>query len=132
MQIVSPTATMATLTCSLNVTIPSSAIVTWTHNNTYFIPFDQSSTAGSTTTLTIENFQSSDAGVYQCTFNDAVGSGWILRRNIRLLITSKLYMLVYSYMYKLCYGAVYLNVTCHTQHYVLCIILANIATSLHE
>ena len=90
-QIVSPTATMATLTCSLNVTIPSSAIVTWTHNNTCFIPFDQPSTAGSTTTLTIENLLSSDAGVYQCTFNDAVGSGWILRRNIRLLITSKLY-----------------------------------------
>ena len=51
------------------------------------VPDSQSSTAGSTTTLTIENLQSSDAGVYQCVFSDAIGSGWVLRRNIMLLIT---------------------------------------------
>ena len=77
---------MATLTCSLNVTIPSSAIVSWTHNNTNPKAANQSSTADSTTTLTIENLQSSDAGVYQCTFNNTDGSGWVLRRNIMLLI----------------------------------------------
>ena len=86
-QIVSPTATMATLTCSLNVTIPSTASVFWIHNNTITVPDSQTSTAGSTTTLTIENLQSSDAGVYQCQLNDVFGSGWILRRNIMLLIT---------------------------------------------
>ena len=86
-QIVSPTATMATLTCSLNVTIPSDAAVTWRHNNTINIPLSQVSTTGSTTTLTIENPQSSDAGDYECIFNDVIGSGWILRRNIILLIT---------------------------------------------
>ena len=91
-QIVSPTATMATLTCSLNVTIPSSVVITWTHNNT-IIPVNQTSTAGSTTTLTIENPQSSDDGVYQCVFNDVAGSGWVLARNIILLITG---MLVYG------------------------------------
>ena len=93
-QIVSPTTTMATLMCSLNVTIPSSAIVSWTHD-TNPIPNNQSSTAGSTTTLTIESLQSSDAGVYQCMFNDAIGSGWVLRRNIILLITG---MFVAIYM----------------------------------
>ena len=87
-QIVSPTATMATLTCSLNVTIPSSMIVTWTHNSSTSVPGNQTSTAGRTTTLTIEDLQSSDDGVYQCVFNDTDGSGWILRRNIRLFITS--------------------------------------------
>ena len=92
-QIVSPTATMATLTCSLNVTIPSRMIITWTHNNTITIPINQVSTAGSTTTLTIGNPQSSDDGVYQCVFNDAVDSGWVLRRYIILLITGS-----YSYM----------------------------------
>ena len=77
---------MATLTCSLNVTIPSDAVVFWRHNNTNLIPASQVSTTGSTTTITIEDLQSSDAGVYQCTFNDTVGSGWVLRSNIMLLI----------------------------------------------
>ena len=87
-RIVSSTATMATLTCSLNVTIPSGAIILWIHNSSSMsVPNDQVSTAGSTTTLTIENLQSSDAGVYQCVVSDSVGSGWILRRNIILLIT---------------------------------------------
>ena len=93
-QIVSPTATMATLTCSLNVTIPSSAVAFWTHNSTITIPINQTSTTGNTTTLTIQNPQSSDNGVYQCVFNDFAGSGWALRRNIILLITS---MLVCNY-----------------------------------
>ena len=87
--IVSPPATMATLTCSLNVTIPSSAVVFWTHN-TNPIPANQSSTTGSTTILTIEDPQSSDSGVYQCVFNDAIGSGWVLSRNIILLIAGML------------------------------------------
>ena len=90
-QIVSPTATMATLTCSLNVTIPSSVAFLWRHNSSSTaIPNSQVSTAGSTTTLTIENLQSSDAGVYQCVFNDAFGGGWMLRRNIMLLITGNI------------------------------------------
>ena len=85
--IVSPTATMATLRCSLNVTIPFGSVVTWTHNNTITIPINQTSTTGSTTTLTIENPQSSDDGVYQCVINDVDGSRWTVRRNIILLIT---------------------------------------------
>ena len=85
-QIVSSTATMANLTCSLNVTIPSSVVVIWKHNT---IPADEVTQAGNTTTLLIENPQPSDAGVYQCVFNDDTvgGVGWILKRNIRLLIT---------------------------------------------
>ena len=84
-QIVTPTATMATLTCSLNVTIPSSMVVQWIGNNHPLLSGDQT---GNTTTLEIENFQSSDVGVYQCLFSDAFGSGWILTRNIILLIPS--------------------------------------------
>ena len=85
-QIVSPTATMATLTCSLNIAIPSTVIVVRA-NNINFIDFRQITTTGNTTTLLIENLQPSDAGDYQCVFNDAVGSGWTLRRNIRLITT---------------------------------------------
>ena len=86
-QIVSPTATMVTLTCSLNITIPSTVIVIWSHNNTNFIDRSQISQTGNTTTVLIQNPQPSDAGDYQCGFNDALGSGWSLRRNIRLFIT---------------------------------------------
>ena len=86
-QIVSPTATMANLICSLNITIPSSVIVIWMHDSN-IIPLNEATQTGNTTTLLIENLQPSDAGVYQCVFNDDYdGSGWILRRNIRLLIT---------------------------------------------
>ena len=85
-QIVSPTATMATLTCSLNDTIPSSVMITWTHNNT-IIPINQTATTGNTTTLTIENPQSSDAGVYHCVFNDV--AGYTLRRRIIFLTSGK-------------------------------------------
>ena len=85
-QVVPPTATMATLTCSLNVTIPSTALVTWVHNNTITVPDIQVSRASSTITLTIGNLWSSDTGVYQCVFSDVFGSGWTLRRSIMLLI----------------------------------------------
>ena len=90
-QVVSPTEIMATLTCSLNVTIPSSMTLTWLHNGTIIMtPPNEVLTAGNTTTLVIRNLQPSDAGVYQCVFNDSVGSyynsGWVLRRNIVSLI----------------------------------------------
>ena len=77
-QIVSPTATMASVTCSLNITIPFTVTVSLIHNNTISL-----SPNG---TLLIENIQPSDAGVYQCVFNDSIDSGWVLRRNIRLII----------------------------------------------
>ena len=100
-QIVSPTATMTSITCSLNITIPSTVIVTWSHNASLITDLSQITTAGSTTTLRIGNLQSSDAGVYQCVFNDVIGSGWELRRNVRLYITSMnqlcSYMCIYSY-----------------------------------
>ena len=86
-QIVSPTATMTSITCSLNITILSTMIVAWSHNASLITNLSQITTAGSTTTLLIDNLQPSDAGVYQCVFNDVTGSGWALRRNIRLFIT---------------------------------------------
>ena len=87
-QIVSSTATMANLTCSLNVTIPTSVIIIWKHDSN-IIPPNEATQTGNTTSLQIENLQQSDAGIYQCVFNDdfADGSGWTLTRNIILLIT---------------------------------------------
>ena len=96
-QIVSPTATMATLTCSLNITIPSTVIVFWTHNDTLFIDrSSQITTAGNTTTLLIEDLQPSDAGDYECVFNDVIGSGWTLRRNIRLVVAGMLHIIQHA------------------------------------
>ena len=70
------------LMCSLNVTIPVSMTVTWSHyGNDTMTPPNEVSITGNTTTLTIENPQPSDAGVYECVFNDYV-NGWMLRRNI--------------------------------------------------
>ena len=86
-QIVSPTATMATLTCALNVTIPPSMIVQWTRDNQR-LPSEEPIDNATTTSLVIENFQSSDVGVYQCLFSDIFASKWILTRNINLLVPS--------------------------------------------
>ena len=55
--------------CSLNIDIPSSVTVTWTHNSIIVIT-NGVSTTGNTTTLVIGNPQLSDAGVYQCTFKE--------------------------------------------------------------
>ena len=99
-QIISPTATMASVICSLNITIPSTVVVTWLHNGSVVMttPPDEVIAIGSNTTLLIENPQPSDAGVYQCVFNDTVGSGWVLRRNTRLYITG---IYVHGYAYKM-------------------------------
>ena len=62
--------------------------VTWSYNGTDIMtPPNEVSKSGNTTTLVIKNNQSSIAGVYQCVFNDNI-YGWILRRNIKLFITS--------------------------------------------
>ena len=89
-QIVSPTATMATLTCSLNITIPFGMFITWDHNGTISTTASNKNAVQTShsTTLLIENPQSSDAGLYRCTFNNAVNDRWVLRRHIILLITS--------------------------------------------
>ena len=92
-QIVSPTAKMADFTCSLNVTIPSTVTVTWLHNGSVVMtaPSNEVTQTGSTTTLVIRNPQPSDAGVYQCVFNDT--AGYVLRRSTTLLIVGKLLIL---------------------------------------
>ena len=76
------------LMCSLNVTIPSSMTVTWSHNgNDIMGPPNNVSKSDNNLTLLIKNNQSSVAGVYQCVFKDSI-YGWTLRRNITLFITS--------------------------------------------
>ena len=72
---------------SLNVTIPSSVTVSWIHNSTITIPSSEVTQDVNTTTLQIESPQSSDAGVYQCVFNDT--TGYVLRRSTILLILSE-------------------------------------------
>ena len=77
------------LICSLNIDIPFSVMVTWMYNDNLVMttPPNGVITAGNTTTLVIGNPQPSDAGVYQCLFNDTVDQ-WILRRNIILEMQS--------------------------------------------
>ena len=62
-------------------------IVTWSHKANFITDRSQMTTAGSTTTLLIENPQASDADPYQCTFTN-IANRWVLTRNIRLFITS--------------------------------------------
>ena len=73
------------LMCSLNIDIPSSVTVKWLHNDSIVMTTSPNkiTQTGNTTTLTIENPQSSDAGFYQCVFNNTVDQ-WTLRRNITL------------------------------------------------
>ena len=85
---------MAMLTCSLNVTIPSSVTVSWVHNSTITIPSSEVTQDDNTTTLQIESPQSSDAGVYQCVFSDT--AGYVLRRNTILIILSKFLSCLYT------------------------------------
>ena len=89
-QIVSLTATMATLMCSLNITIPTNMFIFWDRNGNLATKASNKNAIETShgTTLLIGNPQSSDAGVYQCVFNNVAGDGWALRRNIRLIITS--------------------------------------------
>ena len=99
-QIVSPTATMTSITCSLNITIPSTVIVIWYHNGSIAtIASNKNAIRTShSTTLLIENPRSSDAGVYQCKFYGITYDGWVLKRNIRLLITGIAIVIYFSVM----------------------------------
>jgi len=56
------------LICSLNVTIPSSVTVIWTHNGNPPPLGSSVAQTGNTATLLMENPQPSDAGQYSCTF----------------------------------------------------------------
>ena len=80
---------MTTLTCSLNVTIPSTVTVIWLHNGSVVMTTPLN--GADSTTLEIGDLQPSDAGVYQCVFNDT--AGYVLRRSIALLIVGKLLIL---------------------------------------
>ena len=108
-QIVSPTATMATLTCSLNITIPFDIFVSWDHNGKLAIAASNKNAiqTSHSSTLQIENPWLSDAGVYQCAFINIDGGGWSLRRNIRLLITSMFLYRKYYICNQLCRKLVY-------------------------
>ena len=86
---VSPDVTQLTLMCSLNITIPSGMTITWLHNDsvvtTTMTQVDQNN---NTVSLIKGRPRPSDAGVYQCVFNDTTGC--ILSASITLLIIGKL------------------------------------------
>ena len=84
--IVYPSTNLVQLMCSLNIDIPLGVEVMWLQNGNTIMTTPNKTENGSTTTLLIEDPQPSDAGVYQCVFNDTENE-WILRRNISLLIT---------------------------------------------
>ena len=71
--------------CSLNISISSNVVVTWMHNESIAMTTHPNEviTNGNTTTLVLRNLQPSDAGDYQCVFNDTV-SGRTLSRNFIL------------------------------------------------
>ena len=81
-QVVPSTATMATLTCSLNITIPATLFIRWSYNNGNLM---EGSTNGNTARLQIQDPR---AGVYQCRFYGIL-DGWIVGRNIRLVIAGR-------------------------------------------
>ena len=87
---------MTSITCSLNITIPSTVIVIWVHNNNIITSGTQS---GDTASLLLGPPQSSDAGVYQCVFNDDFGSGWTIRKNVRLVIAGMLHIIIQQSVY---------------------------------
>ena len=88
-QIVSPDATQLTLMCSLNITIPSGMTITWLHNDSIVTTTMNQVDQNSNTVFLINGkLIPSDAGVYQCVFNDTTGC--ILSANITLLILGKL------------------------------------------
>ena len=76
------------LMCTLNVDIPSSVEVTWLYNGSTIVttPHNKVTQTGNAAILQIGDLQLSDAGVYQCVFNDSINE-WMLRRNISLIIT---------------------------------------------
>jgi len=85
-QIVSLTATMLNLMCSLNISIPLGVVVTWLHNGSVILTktITQDDPASHSAMLLRGKPQPSYAGVYQCVFNDTT-TGYILRRNITVL-----------------------------------------------
>ena len=84
-QIVFPNVTRMNLSCALNVSIPSGMVITWLHNGNVVNQTTKEKQASNSVIL-MTNTQPSDAGVYQCVFNDTV-IGYTPRRNITLLST---------------------------------------------
>lgn len=78
-QIVSPSTTMTTVMCSINVTITND-IIPYISNNEGFLVHNRS---GNTISATIRDLQPSDLGPYKCGFIDAI-NGWTVTRTILL------------------------------------------------
>ena len=72
------------LSCVLNANIPSNMIITWLHNGEVVNQITTKEEQASNSVTLRTNTQPSDAGVYQCVFNDTA-IGYTLRRNIALL-----------------------------------------------
>lgn len=88
-QIISPNATTANLTCALNITIPRNFIVYWIRGDG--VTPIRSPKIGKATTLLLRDLQPSDFGTYHCEFVET-SQGWKLRRTIILGQYVKCYM----------------------------------------
>ena len=82
-QLVSPTATMLDLRCSLNVTIPAGIMVTWLRSGNVLQTRNTTDTDTVTNTVRLLLGGRPQPGVYQCVFNDP--AWYILGRNIIVL-----------------------------------------------
>jgi len=74
------------LECRLSEKFTSSVIIMWSHDGDDIMSTSNNILhSADATILQLSDLQPSDAGVYQCVFNDTI-NGWILRRNIVLNI----------------------------------------------
>jgi len=74
------------LKCRLSENFTSSVTIMWSHDgNDVMSTSNNILHSADTTILRLSDLQPSDAGVYQCVFNDTI-NGWVLRRNIVLNI----------------------------------------------
>ena len=83
-QIIFPNATTMSLSCALNVNIPSGVIIVWLHNGNVEVNLTTNKEQTSNNVTLRGNTQSSDSGVYQCVLSNAA-IGLTLRRNITVL-----------------------------------------------
>ena len=75
--------TIVTLSCSLNITIPTGVTVTWLRDGDHFITQKQYAPPTNTATMLLGTRYNYRSDVFQCVFNNTAGC--IVRRSITVL-----------------------------------------------
>ena len=65
--------TLVTLSCSINITIPTGMTVTWLRDGYHFITQTQFNRPTNIAMLAVLTRSNYDSDVYQCVFNDTAG-----------------------------------------------------------